>query len=61
MPDWEALVRERLSGIALESEQRSEVIAELAGHLEESFEQLRRQGMPEEAAVDRIISQVENW
>jgi hypothetical protein len=61
MPDWEALIRERLSGIALEPEERSEVIAELAGHLEESFEQLRRQGMPEEAAVERVISQVENW
>jgi hypothetical protein len=61
MRDWEALVRERLSGIALEPEERSEVIAELAGHLEESFEQLRRQGMPEEAAVERVISQVENW
>jgi hypothetical protein len=61
MPDWEALVSERLSGIALGPEERSEVIAELAGHLEESFEQLRRQGMPEEVAVERVISQVENW
>jgi hypothetical protein len=61
MPDWEAFVRERLSGIALEPEERSEVIAELAGHLEESFEQLRRQGMPGEAAVERVISEVESW
>jgi hypothetical protein len=61
MPDWEALVGERLSGIALEPAERSEVIAELAGHLEESFEQLRRQGMPAEAAVERVISEVESW
>jgi hypothetical protein len=45
----------------LEFEERREVIAELAGHLEETFEELRRQGLPEEAAVERALSQVENW
>jgi hypothetical protein len=61
MPDWEALVCERLKGISLEAEELREVIAELAGHLEETFEQLRQQGLPEEAAVARALSQVENW
>jgi hypothetical protein len=61
MLDWDALVRERLAGISLEPEELREVIAELAAHLEETFEQLRRQGLPEEAAVERALSQVENW
>jgi hypothetical protein len=61
MPDWDAVVRERLAGISLEPQELREVIAELAGHLEEIFEQLRRQGFPEEAAVERALSQVENW
>jgi hypothetical protein len=61
MLDWEALVGERLAGISLEQEERSEVIAELAGHLEEGFKQLRRQGLPEEAAAERALSQVKNW
>jgi hypothetical protein len=61
MPDWDAVVRERLAGISLEPQELREVIAELAGHLEEIFEQLRRQGLPEEAAVERALSQVENW
>jgi hypothetical protein len=61
MPDWEALVRERLAGISLEPQELREVIAELAGYLEETFEQLRRQGFPEEAAVERALSQVKNW
>jgi hypothetical protein len=61
MPDWDALVRERLAGISLEPQELGEVIAELAGHLEETFEQVRRQGFPEEAAVERALSQVENW
>lgn len=61
MADWEALVGERLADSSLASEERSEVIAELAGHLEETFEQLRRQGLSEEAAVERALSQVKNW
>jgi hypothetical protein len=61
MHDWEALVRERVAGISLEPEELREVIAELAGHLEETFEQLRRQGVTEEDAVERTFSQVKNW
>jgi hypothetical protein len=61
MHDWEALVRERVAGISLEPEELREVIAELAGHLEETFEQLRRQGVTEVDAVERTFSQVKNW
>ncbi len=61
MPDWNALVREHLDGLSLEAEERSEVIAELAAHLEESFEELRRQGLAEEAAVSRTLLQVKDW
>jgi hypothetical protein len=61
MLDWDALVRERLAGISLEPQELREVIAELAGHLEETIEQLRRQGLPEEVAVERALSQVKNW
>jgi hypothetical protein len=61
MPNWEVLVREKLGGGSLESEKLREVIAEFAGHLEETFEQLRRQGLSEEAAVERALSQVKNW
>jgi hypothetical protein len=61
MPDWEALVGEQFAAISLEPEERREVIAELADHLEETFEHLRRQGLSEEAAVERALSQVKNW
>ncbi len=37
------------------------MIAELAAHLEETFEELRRQGLSEETAVARTLSQVKNW
>lgn len=61
MPDWNALVREQLAGLVLEQVERGEVIAELAAHLEETFEELRRQGLAEEAAVRRTMLQVKDW
>jgi hypothetical protein len=61
MRDWESLVRQQLAGIALEAEERREVVAELAAHLEETFEELRGQGLAEEAAAERALAQVQNW
>jgi len=61
MRDWEALVRRQLAGIALEAEERREVIEELAAHLEEACAELCKQGMTEEAAARRALSQVTDW
>jgi hypothetical protein len=61
MRDWEALVGQQLVGLSLELDERGEVIAELAAHLEETFEELRRQGLAEEAAVSRTLLQVKDW
>src|ERR1700682_5480049 len=61
MPDWQELVRQRLSSLALDAEEKDEVQVELAAHLEESYEALRKEGMPEQAAVHRSLSQVTNW
>jgi hypothetical protein len=61
MRDWEALVRRELSGLGLEPDERGEVISELAAHLEETCEELRKHGMTEEEAARRALSQVEDW
>ena len=61
MPDWQKFVRERLSGLALDSAEREEVQAELAAHLEETCEEFRRQGMTKEEALHRTVSQVQDW
>jgi hypothetical protein len=61
MRDWEALVECRLNGLDLEPEDRAEVIAEVATHLEENCEELRGRGIAEEEAVARTLSQVEDW
>ncbi len=61
MRDWEALVERQLSGLSLEPAESAEVIAELAAHLSETCEEMRRQGMTEEESVRRTLSQVEDW
>jgi hypothetical protein len=59
--DWGALVERRLAGLALEPEERAEVIAEVAAHLEDTCETMLRQGMTEEEAVRRALSQAGDW
>ncbi len=61
MPDWQELVRQRLSGLAVDSTEKEEIHAELAAHLEESYEALLKEGIAEEAAVRRTLSEVTNW
>jgi hypothetical protein len=61
MPDWQKLVRRRLSGLTLDAAEKDEIQAELAAHLAETCEELRRRGITEEEAVRRTLSQVEDW
>jgi hypothetical protein len=61
MRNWDAIVEHQLNGLALEPAESAEVIAELAAHLAESCEEFRKQGITEEEAVRRTLSQVEDW
>ena len=61
MVDWRELVRQRMSGLALDASEKEEVQAELASHLEESFETLRTEGLSEREAVRRALAQVPDW
>ena len=61
MPDWQELVSKGLSGLKLGSAEKEEVYAELAEHLEEVYEDHRRQGMTEELAAQRAMRQVTDW
>lgn len=61
MPDWQEFVRQRLSGLALDAAEKDEVHAELAAHLEETYETMRREGMSDGEAADRALSQVGDW
>lgn len=61
MRDWNALVEQRLAGLALEPEERAEVFAEVAAHLEDVCQELLRQGITEDVAVRQALSQVGHW
>src|SRR5713226_1542444 len=61
MADWQKLVRQRLSGLALDAAEMDEVHAELAAHLEDFYESLRTKGLPEQAAIQQTLAQVANW
>ncbi len=61
MRDWQGLVKERLGSLALEPEERTEIIAEVAAHLEDVCEEMLRQGMAEEEAVRRALANAGDW
>ena len=61
MPDWEKLVSDQLAQLALEERERQEVIAELAGHLEEIYEGSRGKGASHDEAIRRALQQVDDW
>lgn len=60
MADWNKVVRERLSLVDLSPAEQKEIIAELAGHLDDLYEQCRRQGMSESQAVRRTSDEISN-
>src|SRR5438874_1047287 len=61
MPDWREIVSKGLSGLKLGADEKEEVHAELAEHLEETYEALLREGMSESAAIRRTLSLAEDW
>jgi hypothetical protein len=61
MPDWNQVVREGLSLVDLTPAEQKEIIAELASHLDDLYEQCRTQGMSESQAVTRTRNEIRNW
>jgi len=61
MPDWQRLARRRLTPLALDSAREDEIVAELAGHLEDLYADFVRQGTPEEEAVQSALSAAADW
>jgi putative ABC transport system permease protein len=57
MPDWKAVVRERLAGLNLDGARETEIIEELAQDLEDRYCELRAQGTSE-AEAQRLAREV---
>lgn len=61
MPDWRAIVRERLGALGLGPEREQEIRAELAEHLEDAYQDALRRGLSPEAAMACAHEQVPDW
>lgn len=61
MRDWQELVREQLNGRGLTATQQDEVVAELAAHLEDLYEEQRACGGNESDAIRRALDEVVDW
>jgi hypothetical protein len=59
--DWPKMVRERMQTCGLPAAQREEVVAELAAHLEETYEDALREGRNKTEAVRQALQEVEDW
>jgi hypothetical protein len=61
MPDWQDLVREKMTSLRLTSSQEEEIAAELASHLEEAYEEQRANGLAEAQAAEHAMGAVGDW
>ena len=61
MHDWATLVRERLGRLDLAPEQKKEIVAELAAHLDDCYEEQRGQGLSETKAMQHALDEVCGW
>ena len=61
MPDWQKLVSKGLSGLKLGAGEKEEVHAELAAHLEEAYEALLKEGVPDREAIHHVVSLAGSW
>ncbi len=61
MPDWKAVVISNLKGIELDASAHKEVVAELAGHLEDRYQELLTQGVIEADAHRLTLDETPDW
>jgi hypothetical protein len=59
--NWKSLVRRRLGRLDLPPPQQDEVVAELAAHLEDLYDQQRAQGSGDSQAIELALEEVANW
>jgi putative ABC transport system permease protein len=60
MADWRTPVRERLAGLNLTPAREAEIVEELAGHLEEQYQELLSRGVSEDQAQRLAIEELES-
>jgi predicted permease len=61
MPDWKCLVRVHLKLPPLRNQRAERILEEIAGQLEDLYQEARRQGASSPAAERAAFAQIENW
>lgn len=61
MPDWKKLVRKRMRSLTLSPYDKEQAINEISGHLDEVYENARRQGLSEKASLRLSLQEVGDW
>lgn len=61
MHDWNALVCKQLGGLGLNPAQQEEVVAEIAGHLQDIYEEGCAHGLCKTEAMERSLGEVADW
>jgi hypothetical protein len=61
MPEWKLLVRERMESFGLAPAEGEAIVAELASHLEDVYEEACAQGLCKSDAIERSLGQVADW
>jgi len=61
MHDWRKFVQVQLAKLALPAGTKADVVDELAGHLDETYLELRGRGFSEEDAAQHALSEVKDW
>lgn len=61
MPDWRELVKQNLAGIRLNENDATEVVEELADHLDEIYRTSVDRGLTEQAALQKASQEIGDW
>src|SRR5690348_6083076 len=60
MPEWKSMVSQRLGNMRLDACQQEEIVREIAGHLDDRYEELCSKGFCKSEAIERSLSEI-NW
>ncbi len=60
MPDWKREIRRRLSGLGLPAAREREIVDELAGHLQDRFDEIRRDGASDYRAHQAALGEIDS-
>ena len=59
MPDWRAIIRRRLAGLEIRPVDEMDIVEELAQHVEDRYDDLRRGGASEGEALGASLEELD--